>query len=76
MEITKERKELIRDKVTAVLGGLLFIVLCLLYWFGLLMIISIFLINIWRVTWDEILVISLVLTGITSLIYFVKKIKK
>ena len=46
MEITKERKELIRDKVKAVLGGLLFIVLCLLYWFGLLMIISIFLINI------------------------------
>lgn len=76
MEITKERKELIRDKVKAVLGGILFIVLCLLYWFGLLMIISIFLINIWRVTWDEILVISLVLTGITSLIYFVKKIKK
>lgn len=66
-EMTK--REIAEDvaKTTARwLGGT---VLGFLYWLAMLLIFSIFLLNVWKVTFDRILIYAAVLGVVTSLIY-------
>lgn len=76
MAIATERKTVIVDMVKAVLKFLLLIVLTFAYWFALLMVISIFLLNIWRVGWEQILMISGGLTVLTMVVYSIRKVYK
>lgn len=76
MAISTERKTVIVDMVKAVLKFLLLIVLTFAYWFALLMVISIFLLNIWRVGWEQILMISGGLTVLTMVVYSIRKVYK
>lgn len=76
MAISAERKAVIVDMVKAVLKFFLLIVLTFAYWFALLMVISIFLLNIWRVGWEQILMISGGLTIVTMIVYTIRKVYK
>ncbi len=48
------------------LGGT---VLAFVYWLAMLLIFSIFLLNVWKVTFEQILIYSAILGGITSACY-------
>lgn len=65
----KSRKEYAVDTVRDVLIWIVVTGLAFLYWMAMLLLASLFLLNVWHVTFEEIVGISLVLTAITSAIY-------
>lgn len=65
----KSGKEYAVDAVKDVLVWVLVTGLAFLYWMAMLLLASLFLLNVWHVTFEEILRISLVLTVLTSVGY-------
>ncbi len=62
----RSRKEYAADVVKDLLAWIVVTGLAFLYWMAMLLLASLFLLNVWHVTFEEILRISLVLTGVTS----------
>ena len=56
------------ENVKSFAGWLVATVLGFGYWVGLLLIISLFLVNVWKVTWVDILTYAAVLAVITSIV--------
>lgn len=65
----KSRKEYAVDAVKDLLAWIAVTVLAFFYWMAMLLLASLFLLNVWHVTFEKIVQISLVLTVITSLGY-------
>lgn len=65
----KSGREHAVDAVKDVLVWVLVTGLAFLYWMAMLLILSLFLLNVWHVTFEEIVRISLVLTAVTSVGY-------
>jgi len=65
----KSSKEYAIDAVKDVLVWVLVTGLAFLYWMAMLLLLSLFLLNVWHVTFEEILRISLILTAVTSVGY-------
>lgn len=65
----KSRKEYAVDAVKDLLAWIVVTVLAFFYWMAMLLLASLFLLNVWHVTFEKIVQISLVLTVITSLGY-------
>lgn len=63
------RRQITRDVAKDAAKWLAVSALGYLYWFAMLMIFSVFLLNVWHVTFTQILIWSGVLAVITSLIY-------
>ena len=66
---SKSRKEYAVDAVKDLLAWVVVTVLAFIYWMAMLLLASLFLLNVWHVTFEKIVQISLVLTMITSLGY-------
>ncbi len=63
------RRQIAQDVAKTSAKWLLGTVLGFVYWFVMLLIFSIFLLNVWKVTFEQILIWSAVLGVITSLVY-------
>lgn len=63
------KKQIARDVAKDTARWLAVSALGFAYWFAMLMIFSIFLLNVWHVTLSQILIWSGVLTAITSVVY-------
>ena len=66
----------IKDGVLAVLKWMVVTVLAFAYWFAMLMIGSLVLMNVWRTSWEEIVKYSLILCAVTSIIYVIRNLIK
>jgi hypothetical protein len=67
-----QKSDLVKDIVFSVLWLLLFAV----YWMGVLLLLSLALINVWRVTFIELAGYAAALTVLSFIIYCVRLIKK
>lgn len=63
------KKEFVVDIVKETLGWALVTALAFVYWVAMLLILSLVLLNVWRVKFEQILDYSMVLTIITSAVY-------
>lgn len=63
------KKDYVLDAVKDIVGWLVVTAGAFIYWMVLLLILSLVLLSVWHVTFDEILQYSTVLTIITSLLY-------
>lgn len=63
------RKEIAFDTAKTVIRWLAVSALSYLYWASMLLLLSLFLLNVWHVTLVEILIYSAVLCGVTSVVY-------
>lgn len=63
------RRQIAQDVAKTSAKWLLGAVLGFVYWFAMLLILSIFLLNVWKVTFEQILLWTAVLGGITALVY-------
>lgn len=57
------------DVVKEILAWIIITALAFLYWVAVLLVFSLILLNVWKVTFDEILNYSIVLTVLTSAVY-------
>ena len=62
-------KERTVDVVKEMFAWIIITALAFLYWVALLLVFSLILLNVWKVTFDEILNYSIILTVITSVAY-------
>lgn len=65
----KSRKEYAADAVKDLLAWIVVTVLAFFYWMAMLLLASLFLLNVWHVTFEKIVQISLILTAVTSVGY-------
>lgn len=65
----RPKKEIAEDVVKTLLQWMVVSACGFLYWMALLLLISIFLVNIWMVSFEEILRYGMILAVITSLSY-------
>lgn len=65
------KKQIAEDVAKTTGKWLLGTVLAFVYWFAMLMIFSIFLLNVWKVTFVQILIYSAVLGAVSSAVYAV-----
>lgn len=65
----QSKKEYIPDIVKEILQWVVVSGLSFLYWMAVLLLISLFLLNVWHVTFERLLQISIVLTVITAVGY-------
>ncbi len=63
------RKEIAADVAKTAGKWVIFVILAFLYWLALLLILSIILLNVWKVNFSQILIYSVVLCGISALVY-------
>lgn len=63
------RREIIADTAKTALRWFVFTVFAYIYWLVMLLLFSIFLLNVWRVTLVQILLYSLILCIISSVVY-------
>ncbi|MCC8168020.1 MAG: hypothetical protein LIO37_01590 [Clostridiales bacterium] len=66
-----ERLGMARDIVKTILQWAVVSALGFAYWMAMLLLLSIFLLNVWNVKFDDILHIGIVLAVITSIVYAV-----
>lgn len=72
----KDMKYEVGDVIKTALAWIGVTAASFVYWFAVLMIISIFLVNVWNVTFEEILRYSIILMIITSMVYLVITIRR
>ena len=65
-----------RDLVLDILLTLVVTVGFYLYWAFTLFLLSLILLNLWHVSWEQILIYSAVLTGVSMVVYIVRLVKK
>lgn len=63
------RRQITADVAKTAMKWVIFTVLAFLYWLVLLLLLSIFLLNVWKVTFPEILILSGILCGVSALVY-------
>lgn len=63
------RKEIAADVAKTAAQWVLFVVLAFLYWLAMLLLFSIILLNVWKVTFPQILVYAAILCGVSALVY-------
>lgn len=70
------KKEVVIDIVKDFLIWVVVTVLAYVWWMAVLLIASLVLLNVWMITFQEILKLSAVLTIVTSIAYVVRKVYK
>ena len=70
------RKEIAADVAKTVFRCVMFAVLAFVYWLAMLLIFSIILLNVWKVSFVEILAYSGILCGISSLVFVYIQVHK
>lgn len=70
------KKDYVLDAVKDVAGWLVVTAGAFIYWMVLLLILSLLLLSVWHVTFDQILQYSTVLTVITSLFYLCSVVRR
>ncbi len=65
----EENKETIIDVVKDVLSWIVVTALSFVYWLAVLLLLSLFLVNVWIVTFEKLLRYAIVLMVITSIVY-------
>lgn len=70
------KKEVVMDIVKDFLIWVVVTALAFIWWMAVLLIASLVLLNVWMITFQEILKISTVLTVVTSIAYVVRKAYK
>lgn len=73
---TNETIEKVKDGAMLVIKYIFLTIVGYIYWFGFLMLISLFLLNVWHVKIEEIFKISLALTIISVVLYGASKLLK
>lgn len=63
------RREIAADVAKTAGKWVLFVILAFVYWLAMLLLLSIVLLNVWKVTLPQILVYAAVLCGISALVY-------
>jgi hypothetical protein len=63
------RREIAADVAKTAAKWVLFAILAFLYWLVMLLIFSIILLNVWKVSFVQILIYSAVLCGVSALVY-------
>ena len=63
------RKEIAADVAKTAAKWVLFVVLAFLYWLAMLLLFSIILLNVWKVSFVQILVYAAILCGVSALVY-------
>lgn len=63
------RKEIAADVAKTAGKWFLFAILAFVYWLAMLLIFSIVLLNVWKVTFDRILIYALLLCVVSALVY-------
>lgn len=63
------RREIAADVAKTAAKWVLFVILAFLYWLVMLLIFSIILLNVWKVSFVQILIYSAVLCGVSALVY-------
>ena len=63
------RKEIAADVAKTAGKWVLFVILAFLYWLAMLLLFSMILLNVWKVSFTQILVYSAVLCGVSALVY-------
>lgn len=63
------RREIAEDVAKTAFRWFVFTVLAFIYWAALLLIFSIILLNVWKVSFVQVLVYSAILCGISALVY-------
>lgn len=63
------RREIAADVAKTAAKWVLFVVLAYLYWLVMLLIFSIVLLNVWKVTFVQILAYAAILCGVSALVY-------
>ncbi len=67
-----DKKDLIADVLLTVVAAVGFYV----YWAFALFVLSLVLLNVWHVSWQQILIYAAVLTVISMIVYIIRLIKK
>lgn len=70
------RREAVLDIVKELLYVILITGIGFMYWVAVLLLASLFLVNVWRVSFEQILQISVGLTIVTSVIYCINRVYK
>lgn len=76
VKISKEKLEAAQDVIKSLLQWIVVSACGFVYWMGVLLLISIFLMNIWSTNFDQILKIGIVLAVITSVAYAVILVRR
>lgn len=63
------RREIAADVAKTAAKWALFVILAFVYWLVMLLIFSIVLLNVWRVTFVELLLYAAILCGVSALVY-------
>jgi len=63
------RKEIAADVAKTAAKWVLFVVLAFLYWLAMLLLFSIILLNVWKVSFVQLLIYAAVLCGVSALVY-------
>lgn len=75
-KINNKKKELVVDVIKDFLAWVVVTAVAFVWWMAVLLIFSLILINVWKISFDSLLQYSLVLMSVTSLAYLVWVIYK
>ncbi len=75
-KVIRNKKEAAEDVVKTLLQWIVVSGLSFLYWMAMLLLASIFLMNIWHTNFDEILRYGIVLAVITAIAYGIKLVRR
>lgn len=75
-KVIRNKKEVAEDVVKTLLQWIVVSGLSFLYWMAMLLLASIFLMNIWHTNFDEILRYGIVLAVITAIAYGIKLVRR
>ena len=75
-KVIRNKKEAAEDVVKTLLQWIVVSGLSFLYWMAMLLLASIFLMNIWHTNFDEILRSGIVLAVITAIAYGIKLVRR
>lgn len=70
----KSGKETAIDTAKDVLAWIVVTGIAFVYWVAMLLLVSLFLVNVWHVTFEEIVGIAVILAAVTSVVYLGKLI--
>ena len=72
----KFTKEQVIDIAKAILSVLFVLVASFAYWMFVLLLISLFLVNVWKVKFEQIVIYALFLMALTTIVYVGRKLYK
>lgn len=75
-KVIRNKKEVAEDVVKTLLQWIVVSGLSFLYWMAMLLLASIFLMNIWHTNFDEILRYGIILAVITAIAYGIKLVRR